>query len=211
MKGGQLALDLEGGADRRPERRELPRLDLIQLGLNVRLMRGEKARYAPRFRVWASDHGRTWWWPKRNEPWQLMPGIATRKEGGYVASCWPTWRADRHTLIAAAWHGPKPPGLVVRHLDGDRLNDAPWNLAYGTPTENHDDAIRHGTQPPRQLTPAQIIGALLTMRAGETNLRCAKRLGVNEELIARIRRGTRYKRIAPCLPRRAEWRAITRP
>lgn len=208
MNGGQLALDLPPGEARRPERRALPRLDLMQFGISIRLMRGEKARFSARHRVWVSDWGRTWWWPRRNEPWQLVPGIETRKANGYVASHWHQWRADRHVLMAAAWHGPRPPGLVVRHLDGDKLNDAPWNLAYGTPAQNHDDAIRHGTQPPRQLSAAQIIGALLTMRAGETNIRCAQRLGVKEELIGQIRRGTRYSRIAPCLPRRAAWKAM---
>src|SRR4051812_19574137 len=39
-------------------------------------------------------------------------------------------------LVALAFHGPRPAGLEIRHLDGDRTNDRPDNLAYGTHQEN---------------------------------------------------------------------------
>lgn len=50
-----------------------------------------------------------------------------------------------HTLVARAFHGECPPGLEVRHLDGDSLNNVPTNLVYGTSAENRADAFRHGT------------------------------------------------------------------
>lgn len=49
-----------------------------------------------------------------------------------------------HTLVAEAFIGPRPPGQVIRHLDGDPLNNVPANLAYGTVTENIHDTIRMG-------------------------------------------------------------------
>lgn len=48
-----------------------------------------------------------------------------------------------HALVAAAFHGPRPAGLEVRHLDGDQLNNAAANLAYGTREENIEDKRRH--------------------------------------------------------------------
>jgi len=36
------------------------------------------------------------------------------------------------TLVAEAWHGPRPDGTEVRRLDGDPLNDRADNLAYGS-------------------------------------------------------------------------------
>jgi hypothetical protein len=50
-----------------------------------------------------------------------------------------------HRLLAAAWHGPCPEGMECRHLDGNRLHNTPDNLRWGTPRENGQDAIRHGT------------------------------------------------------------------
>jgi hypothetical protein len=50
-----------------------------------------------------------------------------------------------HQLVAAAFLGPRPDGLEVRHLDGDPLNNAVSNLAYGTRLENIQDKKRHGT------------------------------------------------------------------
>lgn len=50
-----------------------------------------------------------------------------------------------HHLVAEAFHGPRPAGQVIRHLDGDELNNAANNLLYGTPSENSFDTVRHGT------------------------------------------------------------------
>ncbi len=51
-----------------------------------------------------------------------------------------------HTLVCAAFHGPKPSPLhEVRHGDGDRSNSRPSNLCWGTPAENEADKRRHGT------------------------------------------------------------------
>lgn len=50
-----------------------------------------------------------------------------------------------HRLVAAAFHGPCPDGMEVRHLDGVRTNNTPSNLAYGTHLENLQDTVRHGT------------------------------------------------------------------
>ena len=50
-----------------------------------------------------------------------------------------------HSLVALAFLGTRPDGFDVRHLDGDRLNCALANLAYGTRSENQRDKRRHGT------------------------------------------------------------------
>lgn len=50
-----------------------------------------------------------------------------------------------HSIVAEAFLGPRPEGLHVRHLDGDSLNCRAENLAYGTPSENNFDLVRHGT------------------------------------------------------------------
>ena len=50
-----------------------------------------------------------------------------------------------HRLVGEAFLGPLPPGLETRHLDGNCLNNAAYNLAYGTHEENMQDQLRHGT------------------------------------------------------------------
>jgi hypothetical protein len=50
-----------------------------------------------------------------------------------------------HLLVAAAFIGPRPPGMEVRHLDGNPSNCVLSNLTYGTHTENMRDMLTHGT------------------------------------------------------------------
>lgn len=41
-----------------------------------------------------------------------------------------------HELVALAYHGPKPPGYQVDHIDGNTLNNHWSNLEYVTHDEN---------------------------------------------------------------------------
>ena len=52
-----------------------------------------------------------------------------------------------HRIVALTYHGPCPAGMQVRHLDGNRANNVPSNLAYGTGKENCADRVLHGTAP----------------------------------------------------------------
>ena len=50
-----------------------------------------------------------------------------------------------HRLVAATFLPARPsPAHEVRHLDGNKLNNAASNLAWGTRKENADDRERHG-------------------------------------------------------------------
>lgn len=53
--------------------------------------------------------------------------------------------ASVHALVAEAFHGRRPDGLQVRHLDGNPANNEAENLAYGTASENNRDKRLHGT------------------------------------------------------------------
>lgn len=99
-----------------------------------------------------------------------------------------------HRLVCLAYHGPSPFGKDhVRHLNGDRTDNRPENLAWGSPQENWDDRRKHGRglAANRKLTDDQIAWVRdqrgkLTQRA----MACA--LGVCEETIGRIHRGVTW-------------------
>ena len=50
-----------------------------------------------------------------------------------------------HKLVAQVFIGPRPDGLVIRHLDGNRYNNKVTNLAYGSVEQNYDDVKKHKT------------------------------------------------------------------
>ena len=57
-----------------------------------------------------------------------------------------------HTLVMAAFVGPRYEGMEVRHLNGDPADNRLSNLAYGTRSDNMVDSIRHGTHWPTNKT-----------------------------------------------------------
>lgn len=50
-----------------------------------------------------------------------------------------------HVLVCMAFIGTRPEGFVIRHIDGSRLNSELSNLSYGTPLDNSNDSLMHGT------------------------------------------------------------------
>lgn len=103
-----------------------------------------------------------------------------------------------HGIVARAFHGPRPEGFVCRHLDGNKLNNKPSNLRWGTPQENSHDSMRHGTlfhprgeaNGARKISEAQALEILRRTREGESDRSIAADMGVSPALPFRIRKGT---------------------
>lgn len=83
------------------------------------------------------------------------------------------------SLVAAAFHGPRPSGHVVRHIDGSTTNDRADNLEWGTQAQNLDDKRRHGTHP-----------------SGERNARASMTDATAQEILNRHRGGERPSALA---------------
>lgn len=58
-----------------------------------------------------------------------------------------------HVLVARAFHGPKPIGMEVLHLNHDPADNRPQNLVYGTRSENMKMDYAAG----RRVVPAEWI------------------------------------------------------
>jgi hypothetical protein len=134
-----------------------------------------------------------WHSHKPNREWcQLHPVID--KEWGYR-----TTRLSRdskgysrkvYSLVALAFLGPRQPGQVVRHLNGNPADDRVENLAYGTHADNMVDSRVHGTYRPFGNKPKLTASAVLSIReahaAGASNASLARTYGVVPEAIRHV-------------------------
>jgi len=75
---------------------------------------------------------------------------ATEDDNGYLRVTLSTGGRKRtkqvHVLVCLAFHGPRPKGREVRHLDGVKVNCRPGNLAWGTKGRNAKDRESHRRQ-----------------------------------------------------------------
>lgn len=67
-----------------------------------------------------------------------------------------------HHLVAEAFLGPRPAGMLVLHKDDDRSRNGVNNLYYGTSKQNADDRSRNGNWKP---------GVSLGERHGQSKLK----------------------------------------
>lgn len=103
-----------------------------------------------------------------------------------------------HQLVALAFLGPKPSEVhCVRHIDGERTNNASTNLAWGTHRENMRDRSEHGRTPTfrgetngrAKLTCAQVIVIRGRLERGESKRSIAGLHGVARSTIRDIATG----------------------
>lgn len=97
-----------------------------------------------------------------------------------------------HRLVCEAFYGPSPTSKAqVRHLDGDRANNAPANLDWGTHADNWQDRKGHGggmgeTHHAAKLDDAavaEIRSSALSQRA------LARKFGVSQATVSDARLG----------------------
>lgn len=97
------------------------------------------------------------------------------------------------SVVAECFIGPRPTGMVIRHVDGERLNDASENLAYGTHKENSADMHTHGTiltgirNPRAKLTDEQV--SEIRSIEYETQALIASRFGISRSYVSQLRAG----------------------
>lgn len=97
-----------------------------------------------------------------------------------------------HSLVAAAFIGPRPGGLDVCHGNGDRLDNRAANLRYDTRAANHADKEAHGTAAKgeaiaqHKLTTSEVL-MIRQMRSASAECLAAL-FGVSASQIERVQR-----------------------
>lgn len=102
------------------------------------------------------------------------------------------------SLVAAAFIGPRPEGLLVLHGDGDSTNNCASNLRYGDHCDNIEDARKHGTltrgekQWLAKLTADEVKFIRITDLSGAY---LASQYGVTSACISAIRQRKNWKHV----------------
>lgn len=106
-----------------------------------------------------------------------------------------------HTLVLTTFVGPRPDGMVCRHLDGNPTNNYVSNLAWGTPLENSADTFLHGTDSQGEkchkakLTNADVIEIRARAASGERYVDIAKDFPIVSTGISKIVHRETWKHI----------------
>lgn len=105
-----------------------------------------------------------------------------------------------HSLVCAAFHGPRPAGMEVAHDDGVKTNARASNLSWKTSAGNKADMKRHGTVNRGQrnggnkLTAAQV----LAIRASKDPEHAeAAKYGISRGTVGKIRRKEKWGWLKP--------------
>lgn len=107
-----------------------------------------------------------------------------------------------HSLVLAAFEGPRPDGLQVRHLNGDRGDNRAANLRWGTIQENRADQKAHGTgvqgagNPKARLTIVDVERVFDLRRSGCSQQRIGDWLGMTQTHVSTILAGKHWLQAA---------------
>lgn len=116
-----------------------------------------------------------------------------------------------HSIALEVYGSPRPPGAQCRHLDGDKFNNHPGNLRWGTAKENAADRDRHGTTARHigerngsaKVQAADIEVILRALVAGEYQRSVGARYGLSQRAISLIARGQHWSHVTSVEPCRS--------
>lgn len=117
-----------------------------------------------------------------------------------------------HRLVCLAFHGVPPPGKPeVRHVDGDKSNNAIANLMWGSHAENMRDRDQHGTTARGErsgraiLSEVEVVKLRETVASGMTTKEAAAMFGVSQMQASHIATGRAWKTAGGPISRRKHY------
>lgn len=134
------------------------------------------------------------WSTARGPLRELTPYVATVREGYQRAQVFlgrgNQWKVA--TLVCTVFHGPRPTGHEVAHLNGNPLDNRAENLAWKTPAANQADRIEHGTSNRgarhgrAKLTPEDVREIRQMAAAGRLQAEIVARFGIAQTTVSQI-------------------------
>lgn len=110
-------------------------------------------------------------------------------------------RAAVHVLVIEAFTGPRPKGMQCCHINGVRTDNRAENLRWGTPKENYDDQVRHGSRPlgvkhcRSKLSEREVLDIRAAAAAGAGTRVLSSRYNLNRSTVLQIIRGETWKEL----------------
>ncbi len=133
--------------------------------------------------------------PPRNSDWRQLKPHLFQNGYLYVHLCSEAKTKHPtavHRLVLLAFVGPCPAGMHALHADDNKTINRLSNLRWGTPKENHEDAIRNGRTPrgehvaTAKLTEADVRAIRKRLASGDSHRKIAKDFGVSANPIRDI-------------------------
>ena len=142
-------------------------------------------------RVWSSRPCRgtsgRWLKPRKINKYGHLSVLMSREKKEYQRLV--------HRLVLEAFAGPCPEGMQCRHLDGNPGNNSLENLKWGTPKENSEDTLRHGTisrgvqNGKSTLDEDDVRLVRVWLKHGYTQEEIAEAFGVMNQTVSKIKTG----------------------
>lgn len=123
---------------------------------------------------------------------KVLKGSPVGKTGHLAVSLRALSRRYVHHLVAEAFVGPRPPGLVAKHVDGQHLNNRPGNIEYGTQASNVEDRYRHAGRG-KVLTEEAVRDIRLLLSSGWTKAALSRRYAVPRTSVQGIASGRLFR------------------
>src|ERR1035441_3012161 len=146
-----------------------------------------------------SDLGRVRSLPRKGARGRILKPYGT---GYYLSVTLSSHGAGRsvnvHPLVARAFLGPPPDGMVVRHGPGRERDNRLANLSYGTLGQNSADRYRDGTINAK-LTEDIVREIRARVAAGESRSSLARRFGVRPSTVGLVVKGETWRHV-PVIP-----------
>lgn len=140
-------------------------------------------------------------WCDEPHPLKGSPGSGGYLMYGVKADNGRFFSTKGHRLVAEAYIGPMPDGLMTRHKNGNPTDNRVENLGYGTCKENHEDRDRHGRTArgehsgKSKLTKKEVLEVVVRYASGESQMAIAKSLGMGQSAISSIIRGVTWSHV----------------